>query len=193
MSKRYLSADELLISSYSLAAKVLNDGFLPDFIVAVWRGGTPIGIAIQEFMEYCGVKTDHIAIRTTSYHGVEARNDDVSVVNMGYLLEHIESHHKLLIIDDVFDSGNTIAAILNELRDKAKRNAPEQIRVATPFFKPTKNQTAIVPDYFMEELDSWIVFPHSLVGLSPEDIAAKDKDITELLNQTQRIVQQKEN
>ena len=193
MSKRYLSADELLISSYSLAAKVLNDGFLPDFIVAVWRGGTPIGIAIQEFMEYCGVKTDHIAIRTTSYHGVETRNDDVSVVNMGYLLEHIESHHKLLIIDDVFDSGNTIAAILNELRDKAKRNAPEQIRVATPFFKPTKNQTAIVPDYFMEELDSWIVFPHSLVGLSPEDIAAKDKDITELLNQTQRIVQQKEN
>lgn len=192
MSKRYLSADELLMSSYSLAAKVLNDGFLPDFIVAVWRGGTPIGIAVQEFMEYCGVKTDHIAIRTTSYHGVEARNKEVSVVNMGYLLEHIEAHHKLLIVDDVFDSGNTIVAILNELRNKAKRNAPEQIRVATPFFKPTKNQTDIVPDYFIEELDSWIVFPHSLVGLSPADIAAKDKNITELLNQTQQIVKQKE-
>ena len=169
MNKRYLSAEEQLVSSYQLAAKVLQDGFLPDFIVAVWRGGTPIGIAVQEFMEYCGVKTDHIAIRTSSYNGIGQRRA-VSVTNIGYLLDNIEAEHKLLIVDDVFDSGKTIEAIIETLHQKARRNAPEQIRVATPYFKPSKNLTDRVPDYFCEELESWIVFPHSLCGLDMAEI-----------------------
>ena len=171
MSKRYLSAQEQLISSYILAAKVLQDGFFPDFIVAVWRGGTPIGIAVQEFMEYCGIKTDHIAIRTSSYHGIGERSREVSVTNMGYLIDNIEPEHKLLIVDDVFDSGKTIEAIIATLHQKARKNAPTEIRVATPYFKPSKNLTDRVPDYFCEQLESWIVFPHSLCGLSTEEIA----------------------
>ena len=181
MSKRYLSAEEQLMSSYRLAAKVLQDGFLPDFIVAVWRGGTPIGIAVQEFMEYCGVKTDHIAIRTSSYHGIAARSQEVQVVNIGYLLNNIAPEHKLLIVDDVFDSGRTIEAIIDTLRQKARRNTPETIRVATPYFKPKKNLTNRVPDYFCEQLESWIVFPHSLCGLEKDEIIRHKPKVAEIL------------
>ena len=183
MTKRYLSAEEQLITSYRLAAKVLNDGFLPDFIVAVWRGGTPIGIAVQEFMEYYGVKADHIAIRTSSYDGQGQRSRTVKVSNIGYLLDNIEADHKLLIVDDVFDSGKTIEAIITTLRQKARRNAPAEIRVATPYFKPTKNLTNRVPDYFCEELESWIVFPHSLLGLEAEEIEQYKPGVAEVLAQ----------
>jgi|TARA_Y100000310_G_scaffold243910_1_gene248589 hypothetical protein len=51
VEKEYISAQSLLIDSYKLAKKVLDSGFKPDFIVGVWRGGAPVGIAVQEYME----------------------------------------------------------------------------------------------------------------------------------------------
>ena len=72
--KQYLSADELLIHSFQLAERVLLSGFEPTMIIAIWRGGVPIGIAVQEFLAFCGVETDHIAIRTSSYDaGIDQR------------------------------------------------------------------------------------------------------------------------
>ena len=62
--KLYLTADGLLEDSYKLAAKVLLSGFRPTFMIAVWRGGVPIGIAVQEFLSYHGIETDNIAIHT---------------------------------------------------------------------------------------------------------------------------------
>ena len=189
MEKRYIGAEELLTASYELAASIINDGFLPDFIVAIWRGGTPVGIAVQEFMEYCGIKTDHIAIRTSSYLGVDHRGKEVNVHNLGYLLDGIEADHKLLIVDDVFDTGKSIEAVIVEIKKMARRNTPEQIRVATPYFKPSKNLTDRTPDYFCEELESWIVFPHELCGLLPEEIARSKPAVAEMLN-TIKITQQ---
>ena len=63
--KTYISADQLLDDSYRLGLQILESGFRPNFIVGVWRGGAPIGIAVQELLDYCGVETDHIAIRTS--------------------------------------------------------------------------------------------------------------------------------
>jgi hypoxanthine phosphoribosyltransferase len=45
----------------------------PSFIVGVWRGGTPVGIAVQEILDYLGVQTDHISIRTSAYYGINKR------------------------------------------------------------------------------------------------------------------------
>ena len=181
MKKRYISAEELLNASYEMAASIINDGFVPDFIVAIWRGGTPVGIAVQEFMEYCGIKTDHIAIRTSSYLGVDHRAKEVRVHNLGYLLDHIDAGHKLLIVDDVFDTGKSIEAVIAEIEKMARRNTPEQIRVATPYFKPSKNLTNRVPEYFNEELDDWLVFPHELCGLLPEEIARNKPKVADIL------------
>ncbi|WP_413698687.1 phosphoribosyltransferase [Psychromonas sp. KJ10-10] len=65
--KQYLSAQSLLQDSYQLARNILDSNFKPTFIVAIWRGGAPIGIAVQEFLAVHGIKADHIAIRTSSY------------------------------------------------------------------------------------------------------------------------------
>ena len=50
--KTFLSPQDLMDSSLLLAEKIFDSGFKPDFIVAIWRGGTPVGIVIQELYEY---------------------------------------------------------------------------------------------------------------------------------------------
>ena len=73
MNKIVLSAQDLLEDSFRLGLRVLEDGFRPTMIIAIWRGGTPVGMAVQEVLHYCGVESDHIAIRTSSYVGVDQR------------------------------------------------------------------------------------------------------------------------
>ncbi|MDE0460584.1 MAG: hypothetical protein OXI15_25135, partial [Chromatiales bacterium] len=101
----YIGAQELLEDAFELGARVLESGFRPSFIVAIWRGGAPIGIAVQELLDYFGVESDHIAIRTSSYSGIDGRSSAVRVHGLNYLLKNIERDDRLLIVDDVFDTG----------------------------------------------------------------------------------------
>ena len=52
MNKVFITSADLLQDSFRLASKVYKDGFRPQFIVGIWRGGAPIGIAVQEFFEF---------------------------------------------------------------------------------------------------------------------------------------------
>ena len=167
----YIGAQELLEDAFELGARVLESGFRPSFIVAIWRGGAPIGIAVQELLDYFGVESDHIAIRTSSYSGIDGRSSEVRVHGLNYLLKNIDREDRLLIVDDVFDTGRTIEVVIDTLRVKARRNAPREIRVAVPFYKPSRNLTDRVPDYYLHETEEWIKFPHSLEGLTREEIA----------------------
>ena len=169
--KTYLDAQTLLEDSFRLGAQILNDGFKPNYIIAIWRGGTPIGVAVQEMLAYFGVHSDHIAIRTSSYSGIDGRAKEVRIHGMNYLIKNIRHDDRLLIVDDVFDTGLTIAAVIDHLREKARMNAPADIRVAVPYFKPTRNKTAMRPDYCLHETEEWLKYPHSLEGLSDSEIA----------------------
>lgn len=166
-------------SSLLLAEKIFESGFKPDFIVAIWRGGTPVGIVIQELYEYFGISTDHIAIRTSYYSNLNQVRDKVRVHGLEYLIKNINAEDSLLIVDDVFDSGNSIKAALEKIRSTARRNTPQDIRVATPYYKPSKNKTDLIPDYFVHETDDWLVFPHELKGLSLEEIREHKPWITD--------------
>ena len=80
--KVFIDADELLLDSYRLAAQVIQADFKPSFMIAIWRGGAPIGIAVQEFLQYRGIESDHIAIRTSSYHGIDDQASQVQVLSL---------------------------------------------------------------------------------------------------------------
>ncbi|AHK15577.1 MULTISPECIES: phosphoribosyltransferase [Thalassolituus] len=168
--KQYLSAQGLLEDSWKLAEQILKSDFRPTFMIAVWRGGVPIGIAVQEYLSYHGIDTDNIAIRTSSYQGIDQQARQVAVHGLGYLVKNIQHSDSLLIVDDVFDSGRSIEAIVNELTRLARRNTPHDIRIAVPYFKPARNRTNRVPDYYLYETDAWLKYPHSLEGLSTEEI-----------------------
>lgn len=172
MEKHYITAEELLNDSFNLAEKIYLSGFRPDFIIGVWRGGAPVGIAIQEYLDYVGVNTDHISIRTSSYTGIDQQDKKVRVHGLSYIVSNINADDKVLLVDDVFDSGRSIRAIFKRLQLKTRRNMPKEIKVAMPWYKPTKNITDIMPDFYLHETDKWLVFPHELKGLSKEEIKA---------------------
>lgn len=169
--KMFINAQELLDDSFRLGIDILKSGFKPHFIVGIWRGGTPVGIAVQELLDYFGVETDHIAIRTSSYTGINRRGPRIAVHGLGYIVENTNSEDALLIVDDVYDTGLSVKAVLNTLRERARKNTPHDIRIATVYYKPANNKTDREPDYFIHETDQWLVFPHELNELTPGEIS----------------------
>lgn len=98
--KVYISAQQLLEDSLEVGRQILADDFRPNFIVGVWRGGTPVGIMVQELLDFYGVETDHISIRTSSYYGINQRKEGVRVHGLGYLTQKMNAEDSLLIVDD---------------------------------------------------------------------------------------------
>jgi uncharacterized protein len=180
MEKTVLTARQLLEDSFRLGVSILESGFEPTMIIAIWRGGTPVGMAVQEILSYCGIDSDHIAIRTSSYTGVERRGT-VAVHGLDYLINKVCHDDRLLIVDDVFDTGNTIAAVVEEIKRRARGNTPEDIRIAVPWYKPSRNETDLVPDYYLEETAEWLVFPHELDSLTPEELETRRPQLHAIL------------
>ena len=169
MEKQFIQAKELLEDSFKLAWQVYESGYRPNYIIGVWRGGAPIGIAVQELLHVLGIKSDHIAIRTSYYTGIDKTDDEVQVHGLSYIIKKIESEDRVLIVDDVHDTGVSIDKVISTIEAACKKNTPE-IRIATPYFKPLKNKTDRKPDYFLHETDEWLVFPHELDGLTIDEM-----------------------
>ena len=187
MKKHFIQADQLLRDSYNLAWKIFESGFKPDYIIGVWRGGAPVGIAVQEFLDFLGIPSDHIAIRTSYYSGINSRKDDVQVYGLNYVIRKLQSEDSLLIVDDVYDTGMSVSKVISDLEFACKKNTPE-IRVATPYFKPTKNKTDRTPDYFIHETDQWLVFPHELQGLSMDEIKENKPELDSLIKNIESLI-----
>ena len=168
--KHYITAEALLEDSYLLGAKIIESDFRPDFIVGIWRGGAPVGIAVQEMLVYFGITTDHISVRTSLYTGISSAGKQVRVHGLDYLVDNLNADNALLIVDDVYDSGRSIEAVISQLSARTRRNTPDQIRVAAPWYKPDNNKTERVPDYYVHTTDSWLVFPHEVQGLTEEEL-----------------------
>lgn len=183
MDKVFITADGLLQDSFDLAAQIFDSGFYPSFIVGIWRGGAPVGIAIQEFLQVLGCASDHIAIRTSAYHsGIDQQKKTVQVHNLGYLLEKLGENDQLLLVDDVFDTGRSLHAVLREL-DKRLPKPPKSIKIACPWYKPSRNQTQISPDFYLHKTEQWLVFPHEIAGLTREEVLQKNPELAALLAQ----------
>ena len=179
--KIFITAEELLRDSFLLASNILQSGFRPDYIVGIWRGGTPVGIAVQEFLDYAGVETDHIAIRTSHYTGIDQTTLNVQVHGLGYLIRKVNKQDTLLIVDDVFDTGMSVEAVISELSKRTRLYMPGDIRIATPWYKPSKNKTERVPNYFIHETAQWLVFPHELTGLTYEEVCRGKPEIADIV------------
>jgi hypoxanthine phosphoribosyltransferase len=182
VDKVFITAQQLLEDSFRLAHLIYEDGFHPQFIVGIWRGGTPVGIAVQEYFEFKQLATDHISVRTSSYYGINKQAKKIRVHGLHYLIENANADDRLLIVDDVFDSGRSVAALIKAIRKQSRLNTPAEIRVACPWYKPSKNSVDFEPDYYLHESAEWLVFPHELEGLEAAEIAAGKKDLGNILD-----------
>lgn len=176
--KHYVTETELLHDAYRLGVQIAESSFQPTFIVGLWRGGSVVGIAVQECLQFLGYPTDHISIRT-SYRGlntyqqmVDNPQDEIRIHGTQYLLETLNQDDGLLIVDDVYSSGLTTSAVIARLRHRLKENMPAQVRIAVPWYKPKQNRTDNRPDFYLHTTDDWLVMPYELSGLTREEIAA---------------------
>ncbi len=186
MNERFIGADDLLRDSFQLAANICEAGFEPDFLVGLWRGGSAVGIAVQEGLDYFGIGTDHIAVRT-SYTGAARYTQMVSggeairVHGLQYLLENLCSHHSLLIVDDVYSTGSSVNALINQLTRKLRRNLPNDIRIATVWYRPSA-KTLRTPDYFVHETSDWLVLPYEMSGFSIDELRENRPQMAKLFD-----------
>lgn len=186
MNKKFIAADDLLRDSFQLAANIFEAGFRPDFLVGLWRGGSAVGIAVQEGLENFGIKTDHIAIRTSytgapGYPEMISKADAIRVHGLQYLLENLSSHHSMLIVDDVYSTGSSVNAVIRQLTIKARRNLPHDIRIGSVWYRPTE-KTIRTPDYFVHETNEWLVLPYEMSGLTIDELQANRPELASIID-----------
>lgn len=192
MHKKTIAADDLLLDSFQLAANIHNAGFKPDFLVGLWRGGSAVGIAVQEGLDHFGVKTDHIAIRTSytgaaNYSQMVDKADAIRVHGLQYLLENLCAEHSLLIVDDVYSSGSSVNAVIQQLARKTRRNLPADIRIASVWYRPTE-RTVRPPDYYVHETKEWLVLPYELSGMGIDELRELKPDLGSILDRLETLV-----
>ena len=175
--KHYLSADEYLRDTWRLAAAVRKSGWKPDILIALWRGGAPVGVALHEFFKVSGWSVQHIPLKCASYTGIGANPGGVAFTHGEIVFGMLRKGDKVLVVDDVFDTGKTAAAV----REKLDAVGAE-MRMACVYWKPEKNITSLKPDYFVKDVGlDWLVFPHEIEGLSRDEIMRKDPLLPTLL------------
>jgi hypoxanthine phosphoribosyltransferase len=184
--KQFITEEDLINDAFRLGVQIVNSGFRPTFVVGLWRGGSSVGIYVQECLAYLGIETNHIAVRT-SYSGqpdyqkmVADPEANIRVHGTQYLLESLNAEDRLLLVDDVCSSGLTLKVVLQRLSTRLKRNMPEDTRLAAIWNKPKCNKSGRSPDFILHETDDWLVLPYELSGLTMQEIE-KNKPVAAAL------------
>jgi len=131
-----------------LVDKVLRSGYRPDVIIGISRGGlVPLRIFSDEFENVeIGV------IRVVFYEDVEKTKSEPKItqdVNVDV------SGRKVLIVDDVADTGRSLEVVRKHIQDKGASS----VRIATVYYKPW---SILKPDYYVKKTEKWIIFPHEV-------------------------------
>ena len=177
----HVDPDDFLVDSFELGRRIYLSGFRPRHAISIWRGGTPVGLGVDAFFRNHGLAINHTTIATDSYTAI-GEQGQVTVKNLEHLVQVICREDGLLIIDDVYESGNTIRRVVEVLRQKARSNFPEEIVVAAVHHKPGRRAYSEWPVIALHEIeaDVWIDYPHELADLvsddDPDDSRIRDKD-----------------
>jgi hypoxanthine phosphoribosyltransferase len=177
--KVYVSANDYLQDSWRLARKILDSGWAPEDLIALWRGGAPVGVAVHEFLYYHGLRPRHRVLKCQSYPGIQTRSHQVAFENADEIFRSVVRGSRVLIIDDVLDTGNTAQAMLERLAPLGA-----DVRLATVYWKPGQGQHGVKPDFFVRQTEEWVVFPHEMDGLTPDEVRCKDPALYGLLDLT---------
>ena len=168
ITRRWISAQDLLEDALRLAARVLASGFEPEIVVGLWRGGAPVAVALHEALAFRGVKAAHLPLCTRLYTGIDTRAGSLEIDGIEQLLPLLATRTRVLLVDDVWDTGITLCGVMDAIaRLPGERR---DVRAATVWFKPGRNRSTRTPDYQLHESDDWLVFPHELEGLSVEEL-----------------------
>ncbi|MEV0892726.1 phosphoribosyltransferase [Promicromonospora sp. MEB111] len=148
VEREVLTWETFPVAVRDLAHKVVDSGFVPEVVIAVARGGLVPGGAMAYALGTKGVGTLNVEF----YTDIGKTLDDPRVLPP--LMDTSElPGARVLVVDDVADSGRTLALVMDMLEKKGA-----EARSAVLFTKP---RTIIQPDYSWKDTDLWITFPWS--------------------------------
>jgi hypoxanthine phosphoribosyltransferase len=177
--RKVIDPNDYLVDSFHLARKIWDDGYRPDFLIGLWRGGAPPGIVIQEFFRWKGHDPYHTAIRTQSLEGV-GQGGGFDIKGFEHVLDVVEAGDQMLLVDDVLNTGQTVYEVVRYLRQRARRNAPE-VRVATVYYRPQQRRFPVCPDYYLHEVDDPPALPYRLTQIAEDDVRDFSPELHEVL------------
>ena len=197
MQKEFLQFDTVRNNALKLAHQIYRDGFVPDVIYVSLRGGAYLGNVLSEYF-----KIVHTGQRPVYYAAVVARSytdvakaDRIRIDGWTYSPEHLRVGDKILLVDDIFDSGRTINYLAAVILDKGIPR--DDLKVAVhdyKYFFDKPEQLPVQPDYWcrkhelaMSDEGRWIHYmSHELVGLSETELEknyyARDPALREVLD-----------
>jgi hypoxanthine phosphoribosyltransferase len=179
--KEFLPYDVVRNNALKLAHRIHAGGFVPDVIYVSLRGGAYMGNVISEYFKLLR-KNDrpvfYAAVVARSYTDIH-EHDKVRVDGWTYPPKQLRTGDKVLLIDDIFDSGRTINHLVNIILEKGIPRSDCKVAVHDyKYFSFKLDQLPIQPDYFCRKIeiarpedDRWIHYmSHELVGLSKEEL-----------------------
>ncbi len=141
---RNISWNEATEMCHKLSDAIKADCYSPDIIIGITRGGlVPLAIVSYD-LNVRNIQT--IALR---FYNEDKRSGQVEQL-VPLHLDDLAKYVKVLVVDDVADTGETIGYVLSKLENR-------EVRVATLMYKPKNSK--VKPDYFVEETDDWVNFP----------------------------------
>jgi len=150
MEKYYYSYEEFLEDVKALHRKI--EPFRPDTLLAIARGGLTLGHFLAMIMDTRRL----FALNSIHYEGTR-KLDTLQIFNIPDLTDA----QRVLILDDIADSGETLVAVLDRLQKLYPRVT---FKIATLFYKP---HALIYPDFTLKKAPSWIDFFWEVDPLSP--------------------------
>jgi len=181
MKKEFLQFDTERDNALKLAHSIYNEGFIPDVIYVSLRGGAYLGNIISEYFKI--VRTGarpvyYAAVVARSYTDV-AKADQVKVDGWTYSPDYLRVGDKVLLVDDIFDSGKTINHLAQIIIDKGIPRKDLKIAVHDyKYFIDKEVQLPYQPDYWcckhdlsIHDDDIWIHYmSHELMGLTHDEL-----------------------
>jgi hypoxanthine phosphoribosyltransferase len=181
MKKEFLPYEIVRNNALKLAHKIYHDGFIPDVIYVSLRGGAYLGNVISEYFKIVrkeGRPVYYAAVVARSYSDVR-KADQIKVEGWTYAPDFLRTGDKVLLVDDIFDSGKTVNHLAGIILEKGIPR--DDLKVAVhdyKYFYDRSPQLPVQPDYWCRKLelsvkdeDSWIHYmSHELVGLTPAEL-----------------------
>jgi hypothetical protein len=129
----------------NLTEKIRKNGFKPDIIVGVSRGGWPPARVLSDLMGNSNLAN----VRAEFYLGV-AETKEEPVLTQQVSME--VAGKKVLVVDEVADTGKSLKLVKEHIIEKGAT----EVKIATVYYKPW---SIVKPDYYERETSCWIVFP----------------------------------
>ena len=196
MNKIFLPFEKIRNDGIKLANKIYKEGFIPDVIFVSLRGGSALGNVMSDYFNLALGKKKRIkyaAIVPQSYSGMEIVSD---VILDGFTIppESLKPGSKILLVDDIFDTGGTINFLLKFFLEKGIKRSDIKVAVHDYKYFPQKTeQLPFQPDYWCNKIvvsspedNVWIHYlSHELLGLTKDELEkyyySNDRELEEIL------------